>query len=327
MPRPLDGHREYRPPAKPRRAFDDSVSERSRSRAVGASSDQAPLVEGVRITNASRAIPGEDGVTKLDVVRYYQSVAPALLSEIAYRPLSLIRCPGGDFGRCFFRRHPDDDREPRDAATDVPYVRIATPPELIGSVQGGTFEFHAWGASVPRVDRPDRITLDLDPDTAMDWETFREACELTRALLDRLELRWFVKTTGGKGLHFVLPISRRHGWAEVKTLTHRIAEHLARALPTLFTSSASKSKREGRVFVDYLRNAEGASAIAAYSLRARAGLPVAMPIAWAALDQDVRGDHFNLGNVPQLLATRRDDPWADYPTVRQSLAAAKRMLK
>src|SRR5512145_3312138 len=126
MPRQLDGHREYRPPAKPRRAFDESVSERSRSRAVGASSDQAPVVEGVRITNASRAIPGEDGVTKLDVVRYYQSVAPALLSEIAYRPLSLIRCPGGDFGRCFFRRHPDDDREPRDASTDVPYVRITT---------------------------------------------------------------------------------------------------------------------------------------------------------------------------------------------------------
>ena len=271
----------------------------------------APTVAGVTITNAFRPIPDEDGVTKLDVVRYYDAVASALLFEIAERPLSLIRCPGGDFDRCFFRRHPEDDGEARDGLTDVPYVRVQTPAELIASVQGGTFEFHCWGASVPRVDRPDRITLDLDPDTALDWETFREACELTRALLDRLELRWFVKTTGGKGLHFVVPITRRHDWDDAKAFAHRIAEHLSHALPTLFTSSASKSKREGRVFVDYLRNAEGASAVAAYSLRARPGLPVAMPIAWAALDQDVRGDHFNLGNVPQMLATQREDPWAD----------------
>jgi bifunctional non-homologous end joining protein LigD len=249
------------------------------------------------------------------------------LFEIAQRPLSLIRCPGGDFGRCFFRRHPEDDRARDNGLTDVPYVRVQTPEELIGSVQGGTFEFHSWGTSLPRVDRPDRITLDLDPDAGLDWETFREACELTRALLDRLELRWFVKTTGGKGIHFVLPIARRHGWEDVKAFAHRIAEHLAQALPTLFTSNASKAKRKGRVFVDYLRNAEGASAIAAYSLRARPGLPVAMPILWAALDQDVRGDHFNLGNVPQMLAAQRDDPWAEYPAVRQSLAMARRMLK
>ena len=300
---------------------------RSRSDAATEVAGKTNVVQGVTITNPDRPIPDEEGVTKLDVVRYYEAVAPSLLLEIAQRPLSLIRCPGGDFGRCFFRRHPEDDRQLDDGLTDVPYVRVQTPEELIGSVQGGTFEFHSWGTSLPRVDRPDRITLDLDPDAALDWETFREACELTRALLDRLELRWFVKTTGGKGIHFVLPIARRHLWDDVKAFAHRIAEHLAQALPTLFTSNASKAKRKGRVFVDYLRNAEGASAIAAYSLRARPGLPVAMPIPWAALDQDVRGDHFNLGNVPQMLAVQRSDPWAEYPSVRQSLAMARRMLK
>lgn len=318
MTRQLDPQREHR---KGR----GSGGAGSRALATELPSGEASIA-GVTITNASRPIPDEGGVTKLDVVRYYESVAPALLFEIAQRPLSLIRCPGGDFDRCFFRRHPEDESA-RDGSTDVPYVRVQTPAELIASVQGGTFEFHCWGASLPRVDRPDRITLDLDPDLALDWETFREACELTRALLDRLELRWFVKTTGGKGLHFVVPITRRHGWEDAKSFAHRIAEHLSNALPTLFTSSASKSKRDGRVFVDYLRNAEGASAVAAYSLRARPGLPVAMPIAWAALDQDVRGDHFNLGNVPQMLATQREDPWTDYATVKQSLATARGMLK
>jgi bifunctional non-homologous end joining protein LigD len=333
MPRSIDRHRETpRAVAKlgmRARVIDADRGEPVRRRADASAgiADAHAVVRGVTITNPDRPIPNEDGVTKLDVVRYYDAVAPALLFDIAQRPLSLIRCPGGDFGRCFFRRHPEDDRENDNKLTDVPYVRVQTPEALVGSVQGGTFEFHSWGTSLPRVDRPDRITLDLDPDAGLDWETFREACELTRALLDRLELRWFVKTTGGKGIHFVLPIARRHAWDDVKAFAQRIAEHLAQTLPTLFTSNASKAKRKGRVFVDYLRNAEGASAIAAYSLRARPGLPVAMPIFWAALDQDVRGDHFNLGNVPQMLAAQRDDPWAEYPAVRQSLAMARRMLR
>jgi bifunctional non-homologous end joining protein LigD len=285
------------------------------------------LVAGVRITHPNRPVANQDGVTKLDVVRYHEAVAAQLLNEIESRPLSLIRCPGGDFGRCFFRRHPDDDRDLRADLTGIPFVRVRNLRDLIASVQGGTFEFHTWGASLPRLDRPDRLTLDLDPDTALDWATFREACELTRALLDRLELRWFVKTTGGKGLHFVIPLARRHTWDEAKAFAHGVANHLATTVGTLFVADASKRKRKGRVYVDYLRNAEGASAVSAYSLRARPGLPVAMPIAWDALDQDVRGDHFNLGNVPGILAARRTDPWAGMRGVKQSLTRAQHLLK
>ena len=285
--------------------------------------DQRVVVDGVVISNAQRPIPNEEGLTKLDVVRYNEAVADALLAQIAERPLSLIRCPGGDFGNCHFRRHPDNDR---DATGSIPYVRIATQRELIASVQGGTFELHSWGSSFTRIDRPDRITLDLDPDPELPWRTFREAVELTRALLDSLELAWFVKTTGGKGLHFVLPIARRDGWDDVKAFARRIAEHLAASVPTLFTAKVSKVEREGRVYVDYLRNGAGATAVTAYSLRARPGLPVSMPIAWPALDDDVRGDHFNIGNVPRILAGRRVDPWAGYESSRQSIGSAKRIL-
>jgi bifunctional non-homologous end joining protein LigD len=309
---------------QPRARRAGAVAQTSVGRSVRVPRDERVTVAGVEISNASRAIPNEEGLTKLDIVRYYESVADWLLPEIAERPLSLIRCPGGDFGSCHFRRHPEKERDDQGG---IPYVRIPSLRELIVSVQGGTFEFHSWGSTFPRIDRPDRITLDLDPDPELPLRTFREALELTRALLDSLELKWFAKTTGGKGLHFVLPIVRRDGWDEVKEFARRFAEHLAGTIPTLFTATMSKAKRVGRVYIDYLRNGEGATAVSAYSLRARPGLPVSMPIAWEALDDDVRGDRFNIGNVPRILAGRRVDPWAGYGEARQSIDNAKRMLK
>jgi bifunctional non-homologous end joining protein LigD len=279
-------------------------------------------VAGVPISHASRPIPGEP-FTKLDLVRYYEAIAPAMLADLAQRPLSLVRCPGGDFAHCFFRRHADGGAGGEDSG--IPFVRVRNLRELVASVQGGTIEFHSWGASAPRIDRPDRITLDLDPDTAMAWSTFREACNLTRELLDRLELRWFVKTTGGKGLHFVVPIARRYAWDDVKDFARRIAERLVATAPTLFTANMSKAKRADRVFVDYLRNAAGASAIASYSVRARKGLPVSMPIDWDALADDVRGARFDIGNVPKVAATGHD-PWREYFTTRQTLGRAQRLL-
>jgi len=306
-PMPHDRSRSGKaPPERPRRAREAPVE-----------------VAGVSISNPTRPIPDEEGLTKLDIVRYYETVSQWLLPQIGNRPLSLIRCPGGDFGSCHFRRHPEGEREGGDG---IPYVRVATLRELVASVQGGTFEFHSWGSTFPRIDRPDRITLDLDPDPEMPWRTFREALELTRALLDNLGLRWFVKTTGGKGLHFVVPIVRRDKWDDVKAFARRIAEHLAVSVPTLFTATMSKTKRNGRVYVDYLRNGAGATAVSAYALRARPGLPVSVPIAWEALDDDVRGDRFNIGTVPQMLEGRRLDPWAGYDDARQSIADAKRRL-
>jgi bifunctional non-homologous end joining protein LigD len=275
-------------------------------------------IEGVRISNPDRPISHSDGATKLDVARYYRQMARWLRPQIARRPLAVVRCTGGDLAHCFFQKHMG--REQGNAGDpEAPYVLLSTLRALIEAVQSGLFEVHTWGSSLPRIDRPDRIVLDLDPDAALPWRSFREAAELVRMLLGDLELRWFVKTTGGKGLHFVLPIERRYSWQQAKDFAGALARHLAATYADVFTATASKAERSGRVFVDWLRNAEGATAIAAYALRARPGLPVSMPIEWSALGDDVRGAHFNWRNAPQIVASRARDPWAAYDVARQRL--------
>jgi bifunctional non-homologous end joining protein LigD len=303
----------------------EPAAPRRRARPAVKASVEKPEVAGVAISNADRIISESDGVTKVDVVRYHEAVARWLLPEISNRPLAVIKCPGGDFANCFFQKHPSDLRRVGTRLPDSPpYLHLQTLEDVIRVVQNGVFEFHSWGSRFPRVDRPDRITLDLDPDPALTWPALRHACELTRALLDRLELQWFLKTTGGKGLHFVVPIEPRCEWDEAKAFARALAMQLAHTEPSIFTATMSKAKRTGRVYVDYLRNADGATAVAAYSLRARPGLPVSMPIAWAALRDDVRGTFFNVRNVAGILERRKSDPWAGYATVRQRITAARR---
>jgi bifunctional non-homologous end joining protein LigD len=282
----------------------------------------AVRVAGVAISNPERPVVAAPGHSKLDVVRYHERVARWLLPQLAPRPIAVVKCLGGRFDECFFQKHPLAGRSREDDSP--PFMRLADIADVVRAVQNGAYEFHTWGASFPRLERPDRIVLDLDPDAALPWATMQEAASHVRALLDRLELRWFVKTTGGKGVHFVLPITRRHTWVETRAFARAIAETLEGELPALFTATAAKEQRAGRVYVDYLRNAEGATAVAAYSLRARTRLPVSMPIAWSDLASDVRGDRFNVDNVPALLASRRADPWQDYERSRQTLSASVR---
>ena len=285
-------------------------------------SPSPPNVAGVVISNAERPIVEAPGHTKLDVVRYHETLASWLLPQVAPRPIAVVKCMDGRFDDCFFQKHPLRGRERDDDSP--PFMRLADVADVVRAVQNGTYEFHTWGASFPRLERPDRITLDLDPDADLAWPAVREAAEHVRTFLDRLELRWFVKTTGGKGLHFVLPITRRHTWLEARDFARAIAETLADDMPAVFTAKAAKDARAGRVYVDYLRNAEGATAVAAYSLRARAGLPVSMPIAWSDLERDIRGDCFNIDNAADAIARRRDDPWAGYDRARQTLSASMR---
>ena len=285
-------------------------------------SSSLPNVAGVMISNPERPIVAAPGHTKLDVVCYHEALAAWLLPQLAPRPIAVVKCMDGRFDDCFFQKHPLRGRDSDDDSP--PFMRLADIADVVRAVQNGTYEFHTWGASFPRLERPDRITLDLDPDVALPWPTMREAAERVRALLDRLELRWFVKTTGGNGLHFVLPITRRHTWLETREFAHALAETLVRRAPSLFTAKAAKDARSGRVYVDYLRNAEGATAIAAYSLRARPGLPVSIPIAFDDLQSDVRGEHFNIDNAAATVKARRADPWADYERSRQTLSASMR---
>jgi bifunctional non-homologous end joining protein LigD len=198
-------------------------------------------------------------------------------------------------------------------------MRLANLKAIVAAVQNGVFEFHSWGCTFPRLDRPDRLVLDLDPDSIVDWSQFHEAVTAVRDLLDELGLRWFVKTTGGKGLHFVVPLQRRYTWDEVKASSGAMAKRLVADRPEMFIATAAKAARHGKVFVDFLRNSDGATAVAAYSLRARPRLPVSMPVEWSQLQRDVRGPAFNVRNVPTLLAQRANDPWAEYESSRQRL--------
>jgi bifunctional non-homologous end joining protein LigD len=282
----------------------------------------SPRIAGIAISHPERPIVEAPGHTKLDVVRYHERVARFLLPHVVPRPIAVVKCMDGRFDDCFFQKHPLQSKS-ADFDDSPPFMRIADVADIVRAVQNGTYEFHTWGASFPRLERPDRIVIDLDPDAELSWRLVREAAEHLRALLDRLRMRWFVKTTGGKGLHFVLPMTRRHTWIEAREFARALAASLVRAVPSLFTTKASREARPGRVFVDYLRNAEGATAVAAYSLRARYGLPVSMPIAFDELEDDVRGDRFNIDNAIEIAETR-PEPWADYEHARQTLSASMR---
>ncbi|HSC22361.1 MAG TPA: non-homologous end-joining DNA ligase [Casimicrobiaceae bacterium] len=285
-------------------------------------SPMPPHVAGVAISNAERPVAAAPGHTKLDVVRYHEALGRWLLPQLAPRPIAVVKCNDGRFDERFFRKHAARAHDAHDDSP--PFLRLADVADVVRTVQNGAYEFHTWGASFPRLERPDRITLDLDPDVELPWATMREAAVHVRDFLERLELNAFVKTTGGNGLHFVLPITRRHSWPEAREFARAIAEALARRVPKLFTARAGNDHRVQRVYVDSLRNAEGATLVAAYSLRARPGLPVSMPIGWSDLESDVRAERFNIDNAARAVADRPADPWADYDRSRQTLSASMR---
>ena len=291
-----------------------------------ASGEGPATVAGVTVSHPHRILFPDQGITKLALAQYYARVSPWLLPHLQDRPLTLVRCPGGYNKDCFYQKHATDTvpdtigRVKISEEHGVSWYMIADSlPAVIGLVQMGVLELHTWGAKRNRLDRPDRIIMDLDPDPAVPWRFVIEAAQLVRTLLNELELECFVKTTGGKGLHIVLPLRPVHTWDEVKAFSKGLADHLARLIPDRFTANMSKQKRKGKIYVDYLRNAKGATAIAAYSTRARTGAPVSVPLAWEELSVDRRSDHFTLDNVVERLNGLKQDPWRDYVSVKQKL--------
>jgi bifunctional non-homologous end joining protein LigD len=191
-------------------------------------------------------------------------------------------------------------------------------------VQWGVIELHPWGSRKPRLGNPDRLIFDFDPDPAVPFDELVTAVGLLRTLLEEMALTGFLKTTGGKGLHVVVPIRATLPWDEAKAFTKSVADFMVRTFPDRFVATVSKEKRKGKILIDYLRNAEGATAIAPFAVRARANAPVSTPIAWDELAQDVRNGFFNVRNVPDRLARMKADPWAEFFDVRQSVTAAMR---
>jgi len=294
---------------------------------VGDEKPQAPpgntdshAVQRIVITHPDRVIWPQLGITKLELARYVGEVGEWMLPQVANRPLTLLRCPHGAEAKCFYQRHPGS------GAMKGQYLFVNSIPALVSLAQNGVVEMHTWGVTLPDARHPDRITLDLDPDPGLSWEELRAATLLTKTLLDGLKLKSFLKTTGGKGLHVVVPIVPRLGWDEARNFSRLIAEMLAKEWPDVFTSKMAKQKRTGKLFVDYLRNAEAASAVAAYSPRARPGATVSTPLDWEELDKTDLRAKFTVRSVPRRLAQLRHDPWRDYFTTRQSITAAMRRV-
>jgi hypothetical protein len=189
----------------------------------------------------------------------------------------------------------------------------------------GTLELHTWGSRTDRIERPDRLTFDLDPDPTLPWEQLIDGAYKLRERLSDLGLSAFVKTTGGKGLHVVAPIARRHGWEDIKEFSKMVAESVVREAPERYTSVMSKTRRKGKIFIDYLRNARGATAVAAYSTRARPGAPVSVPLGWEELSPGLRSDHFTVRNLSQRLSRLRKDPWENYEAARRPITEKSSM--
>jgi bifunctional non-homologous end joining protein LigD len=288
-------------------------------------------VAGITLSNPGKLYFPEAGITKQALAEYYAGVAGRLVPHIARRPLSLVRCPDGWAGECFYQKHADRSVHASVTRVEVPegegtatYFSADSAAAVVALVQWGAIEFHPWGSKAPRLDRPDRLVFDLDPADGLPWASLVTAVGLLKGLLEEIGLAGFLKTTGGKGLHVVAPIKPSLTWDEAKAFSRSVAQHLAQTFPDRFTATASKAQRESRIFVDYLRNAEGATAVAPYVVRARKNAPVATPIEWAELDRDVRFDHFNVRTVPARLERMRRDPWEAFFETRQAVSATMR---
>ncbi|HLT25667.1 MAG TPA: non-homologous end-joining DNA ligase [Zeimonas sp.] len=286
---------------------------------------------GVRVTNPERIIDPSTGITKLEVVRYYARAAPVMMPHLRRRPVALVRTPEGIDGPRFFQKHASTSAMPGVRSLDPKYdpgeeplIEIATEKGLVTAAQMNAIEFHTWNATTRAIEKPDRMIFDLDPGEGVEWPAVREAAQLVRVLLDELALRSFLKTSGGKGLHLVVPLTPKHGWDTVKGLSKAIVVHLARTLPSRFVAKSGPANRKGRIFADFLRNGRGATTVAAWSTRGRPGIGVSVPVAWEELDEIDGGAHWTLRTVePRLEAP---DPWADYASTRQTIDAAMRAL-
>lgn len=293
-----------------------------------AKSSESVTVAGVELTHPDRILFDAQGVTKQRLAEYYQTVGERIFPHLEGRPVSLVRCPEGRTGECFYQRHPGPGLAEALDSVLLPeregsgsYLVIREPADLVVLVQYGALEIHPWGCLADRPDRPDRLVFDLDPGEGVGWSTVQQAARDVRRRLDALGLESFVRTTGGRGLHVVAPLVRRNSWEEIHEFAKAVAASLVAEEPDGYVAQAAKKERRGRVFLDYLRNSRGATAVASYSTRARAGAPVATPLAWDELEEIDGGGAFGIEAVEERMA--QPDPWEGFFALQQSVSAAR----
>ena len=288
------------------------------------SSPRLPSVGiGFHLTHPERILWEEAGITKQGLAEFYGEIADWILPHIAGRPLSLLRCPSGTAAKCFFAKHPwqglDASIRCVDTGEKKPTVAVDDLRGLTSLVQAGVVEIHPWGSTIDRLEQPDRLIFDLDPGEHVPWEAVIEAAFDVRDRLAALGLQSFVKTSGGKGLHVVVPVQPEAGWEEVKAFTKTFAETMATETPKHYVATPAKHERNARIFVDYLRNDRGSTAVAAYSTRRWPRAPVSTPLDWSEVSPEIRSDHFTAGNLLHRLSCLKRDPWQSYFKIRQRL--------
>ncbi len=293
----------------------------------------ARLPSGTKVSNPDRVIDASTGLKKLDLVRYYESVADWILPHLAGRPVSLVRGPTGIGGELFFQKHGDKlgipgihELDPALWPGHQALLEIANVEALVGAAQMNVIEFHTWNSTVRHIDAPDRVIFDLDPGEGVTWSHLQEAAVLTRTILTELGLASWLKTSGGKGLHVVVPLAPRHDYDTVNGFSKAVVEHLARTIPSRFVAKSGAANRTGKIFVDYLRNGHGATTAAAFSARARPGLGVSMPVAWEDLPSLKSGAHWTVATAREHLSFEKTDPWAGYFKSRQTLTASMKRI-
>ncbi|MBY2905357.1 DNA polymerase domain-containing protein [Rhizobium leguminosarum] len=275
----------------------------------------------VSLTHPDRLYWPDEGVTKQALADYYAAVWPFMAPYVVNRPLALLRLPDGIKGhQRFFQKHAwkgmnphiEEIADPQDADGEK-LLRIGDFNGLVALVQSAVLEIHPWGATADNWERPDMVTMDLDPGEDVTWSAVIAAALELKSRLEARGLAAFVKTSGGKGLHVVTPLAPKAGWAEVKDFAHSLAESMSADAPDKYLATATKAKRGGHIYIDYLRNGRGNTAVAAYSTRARSGAPVSMPLDWSELNEVSGPAAFTLANVPQRLETRpKDHPWGNF---------------
>lgn len=286
--------------------------------------DHAP----VRLTHPEKVLDTATKLTKQQLADYYWAVADHMLPHIADRPLSLVRCPEGSSKPCFFQKHVNHMLPPGIGSVTIkdkkgeaePYITLNNAEALAGLAQMGVLEVHPWGSKNDSLEKPDRIIIDLDPDTAIPWERLAQSAKDVRKMLKSIGLESFLKTTGGKGLHVVIPIAARYEWPVVKEWARAFASAMEANEPELYLTKMTKSARKDKIFVDYLRNERGATAVAPFSPRAREGAPVSVPLAWKELDSPER-PRFSVSDFDEWAGRLKKDPWAGIDDLKQKLPA------
>jgi bifunctional non-homologous end joining protein LigD len=286
----------------------------------------------MKITHAERVIDSESGVTKGELAAYYAAVAELILPHLRGRPVALVRAPDGIGGELFFQKHMQQSELPGvrllDPALDPghdPLLQIDTARGLLSAAQMNMIELHTWNATSNAIGKPDRMTFDLDPGEGVEWPQMQDAALLLYTLLDELALPAVLKTSGGKGLHVVVPLRRQYDWDTVKGFSQAVVQHLADTIPERFVARSGPRNRVGRIFVDYLRNGFGATTVSAWSARARPGLGVSVPVAWDELTALTGGAQWTVRNIERRLSAG-NTPWTDMEKIRRALGPAMKKL-